>query len=446
MNILQVIESSTGICYLKKASTKGGEYSGACPWCGGTDRFSIHPAQNHYVCRQCKRAGDSIQFLKDHDGKTYIEACVSLGVAPVSPQVRSKANQTPGSHSIEWTPRKIEFPLVTWQEKAQIFLFQKYKFLLSPAGKKYREWLNARGIKNSTIKKARFGYNTQSVSFDRSSWGLPQNEKQIWIPAGLIIPQFYHGKLIRLRIRQEKPTQNQSRFIMVAGSAMGYFDYSAHLDIPIIEQTTTNKPVFITEAELDGWLINQEAGDLVRVYSIGNASARPDIETDKEIKKNPGLLNVDNDEAGHAEIPWWHNQYRGMHLWFSAKKKDPGEDFKAGVPIRQWILEGLKRGNFPIAAPISIPKSKPAPVLLDAVPIKNKPIKPIKKTPSIKPKQTNKICMHGLPCVSAKNGICLRCKQSIRTLERCPRDAWWLWRQGNGVITEIILGPGIKKI
>ncbi len=399
---------------------------------------------------RCKKAGDSIKFLRDHDGKTYFEACESLGISPATPKVRSKANQEPGSHAIKWTPRKINLPSEIWQEKAQALLFQKYKFLLSGAGKKYRDWLNARGINNETIKKARFGYNTQSISFDRASWGLnPEQKKdgqtkQIWIPAGLIIPQFYHGKLIRLRIRQENPV-TQDRFIMAGGSAMGYFDYESHLGLSMMEISTSNKPVFITEAELDGWLVWQEAGDIVNVRAIGNVSARPDIESDQAIKKNPGLLNLDSDDAGKDEIPWWQNQYRGMHLWFSAKKKDPGEDFKVGVSIREWILAGLKRGNFPIVKPAT--KAQAKPILVDTVPAKKQSAKTQPQAPTVQtaPKKINKICMHGLPCVSAKNGICLRLKQNIGELERCPRDSWWLWHHEGGVVSEIILGPGIRK-
>lgn len=37
----------------KVAATHGGEWAGACPFCGGKDRFHIQPAENRWLCRGC---------------------------------------------------------------------------------------------------------------------------------------------------------------------------------------------------------------------------------------------------------------------------------------------------------------------------------------------------------------------------------------------------------
>jgi len=51
----------------KVASTRGGEWHGPCPACGGTDRFHVWPMENDgrgsYWCRGCNRAGDNIKFF-----------------------------------------------------------------------------------------------------------------------------------------------------------------------------------------------------------------------------------------------------------------------------------------------------------------------------------------------------------------------------------------------
>jgi hypothetical protein len=41
----------------KAANTNGGEYSGACPWCGGDDRFRVWPEneRNSHDLRQSRR-------------------------------------------------------------------------------------------------------------------------------------------------------------------------------------------------------------------------------------------------------------------------------------------------------------------------------------------------------------------------------------------------------
>jgi DNA primase len=53
---------------LKKASgTHGGEYQGACPFCGGKDRFRVWPNDTKpgWWCRMCEKGGDAIQYLRE---------------------------------------------------------------------------------------------------------------------------------------------------------------------------------------------------------------------------------------------------------------------------------------------------------------------------------------------------------------------------------------------
>lgn len=62
------------------ASTSGGEYAGACPWCGGKDRFRVWPEQGRWWCRQCGRKGDAIQYLRERSGLSFVEAKRVLGL------------------------------------------------------------------------------------------------------------------------------------------------------------------------------------------------------------------------------------------------------------------------------------------------------------------------------------------------------------------------------
>lgn len=48
LNLLDLIQSD-GFTFKKVASTNSGEYAGACPWCGGRDRFII--------CQRTKAGG-----------------------------------------------------------------------------------------------------------------------------------------------------------------------------------------------------------------------------------------------------------------------------------------------------------------------------------------------------------------------------------------------------
>lgn len=446
MNVLDVIQQ-TGNIYRRKAATLGGEFSGPCPWCQGEDRFSIHPAKNHFVCRRCRKAGDSIEFVKMYYNKSYIEACKFLDIQPTM-KFSSLDLGNPAGNEIKWQPREIVLQSRQWQQKAEAFLFEKFKYLLSPAGKIHRRWLNERGIKNETIKKARFGYNNASISFNNESWGVvcPTGKKSstnaVWLPEGLIIPQFYNGKLIRLRIRQSNP-DSLTRFIVVRGSANGYFDYDKHINRS--GEFKNVWPWIITESDIDGWLLHQECSNFFKIFSIGNSSARPDLETHKFLKSNPGLVNLDNDEAGQTESLWWKKHYSNCKIWYSEKGKDPGEDFRAGINISNWIKKGLAKLGSPLNeknVKKTISENFKNKIINKYKDIQNQKQGIIKKNSQENQLQA-KECLHGNFCVSMKNSICLINKKHAYLQDLCPAGKWYRYKKGD--VTEIILGPGMDR-
>jgi len=66
----------------REATTNGGEYSSACPDCGGDDRFRIWPNEGEngrFWCRQCDRHGDLIDFLQWTRGISFKEAAKIAG-------------------------------------------------------------------------------------------------------------------------------------------------------------------------------------------------------------------------------------------------------------------------------------------------------------------------------------------------------------------------------
>lgn len=82
MNLLDIVGP------LKKVGAN--EHHGACPWCGGKDRFVVWPDQSfqpsiqapigRYFCRQCGRTGDGIDFLRQHVGLSFPDACGRFGI------------------------------------------------------------------------------------------------------------------------------------------------------------------------------------------------------------------------------------------------------------------------------------------------------------------------------------------------------------------------------
>lgn len=446
MNIKDLIEED-GFILQRKSTTMGGEYSGSCPWCSGRDRFSVHPEKDHYVCRSCKKAGDSIQYLKEYRNLTYRQACSVLGVAP---NVRLTAEPL---KSTAWTPRETTTPPPTWQHKAEKLAFAAHKHLLSPAGNIKRQYLHSRGISQKTIKQARIGFMPKTKFYNRTDWGLPQekndkgNDKKIWVPAGFVIPFFDEKKITRIRVRQDKPLDSKKKYIIIAGSETRYMTYPGF---------NPDLPCMIVEAELDGWLIWAEARAAVNPIAVGNSSARPDIKTHKLLDTAAVIkFSLDNDEAGRAEVEWWEKQYPQTEEWFSTAK-DAGDDFKAKINILEWVIGRVA----PINDSYCEPDTTTARESISIQPITTaENIKPRKeaKKPENSPEKINKpdkkkytytsLCRHNEPCIfltrkevevndfTFNRLICtLHKKQNpeipavhFMDIEKCPRN-YWNWK------------------
>jgi len=224
-----------------------------------------------------------------------------------------------------------------------------------------------------------------------------------------------------------------------------------------------NKPYIVVESTLDGILLHQELSDIFKVYSLGSAQARPNKDMHEYIKNHPGIISLDDDMAGHTEEQWWTNQYKTCIPLYLEFGKDPGEAFEAGENIRAWGIDGLNRlkkafpggddkivksdnsktesfknevyqdfdKNKPVSKPISTPILDPVfipdPALIPSIPI-------------------SKVCIHNKFCQSLKSNICLIDNINIYDDDKqCPKEQWSKFVHAGGVVTEIILGVGVRK-
>lgn len=174
-----------GLQAKKVASTHGGEYAGSCPGCGGTDRFRIWPAENDgngaWWCRQCGKAGDGIQFLRDFCGMSFRQACDELDRSYSEidrykkPRPRGGStdrpefNARPSGH-----PQGVDPDL--WRKKAAAFVDECHRRLLHED--KIMVWLGARGIDLEAVRHHQLGWHAGENGKParwrpRRSWGLP---------------------------------------------------------------------------------------------------------------------------------------------------------------------------------------------------------------------------------------------------------------------------------
>lgn len=339
MSLLNLLEND-GNTLKHLAGTNGGEYAGACPWCGGRDRFRVWPEHDggRYWCRQCGKAGDSIQYLRERRGLSFKQACECLGR---DPGARSPGQRPAHSAPAAWTPRDATAPAAAWQARARSFLDQAVSALWSPQGESMREWLRkGKGLHAATIRKAGFGLNLADKCEPRTAWGLEPvlredgTERFQWLPGGLVIPLLTGGNVHRLRVRRTEPGDG-ARYVIVSGSG------AAPLGLGLNDATNI---LLVTESEIDGLLLHQEAGDLAGIVALGSAQAKPDTATHEALKAAAlVLVSLDSDGAG-AKVAWsfWPATYGAkVKRWPCVKGKDPSEARLNGLDLRSWVASGI---------------------------------------------------------------------------------------------------------
>jgi len=314
----------SGFTMKKVATTNGGEYAGGCPWCGGRDRFRVWPEEDggRLWCRGCGKHGDAIQWLRDYRGLSFQEACLELGREPSLKRPRENREDRPKP-----------LPSFKWQERAGAFLNETVESLWKSKGA--LSFLHGRGLRDDTIRAARLGWNPRDRYEERTSWGLePEkdergNVKKLWLPAGLVIPLVLNSIVMRLRIRRP---EGKPRYVIVSGSDMR----------PMIFDRG-QWAVTVVESELDGLLIDQEAGDMAGAVALGSVQAKPDQETDRILKRASSILvSLDFDVAGaRASWGYWLSSYPQARRWPVPYGKDPCEALQKGLNILTWIEAGL---------------------------------------------------------------------------------------------------------
>lgn len=341
----------------KASNTKGGEWQGPCPWCGGKDRFHVWPEQNGgqgtYWCRSCNKGGDAIKFLRDYNGMTFKEACEYLNI-----KMDEKQYKQPDQSPREYQPREPQTPAELWREKAEKFIAWAQEQLQQ--NKNILAWLAARGISADAVEKYCLGWNPGEDSKDiyrqRKDWGLPEIKKEngrmkaLWLPIGLVIPQISSGSVQRVRIRRP---EGEPRYYVLPGSS------SATMIL-----AESREAFVVVESELDA-IACASSSTLAGAIATGSLEGKPDIDAFAVLKNAKQILNAldfgdqgGGKEAAKRALRWWDEHFPKTNIrWPVPQGKDPGEAYKMGTDLEAWIKKGLwpvvlmseKKANQPIS-------------------------------------------------------------------------------------------------
>jgi hypothetical protein len=110
----------------------GGEYVGACPVCGGRDRFSINPKRRIWNCRGCGKGGDVIAFVQHLRGLGFLEAVRDLAGGKAGPVVRAVKPPEPSTQAPSTTT--MPAAIAMWREAVE------------PRGSVVEGYLSSRGL------------------------------------------------------------------------------------------------------------------------------------------------------------------------------------------------------------------------------------------------------------------------------------------------------------
>ena len=322
-DLLALVQQATP---LKRVSAhRGGEYHGACPFCGGKDRFRVQPERDFWACRQCGKSGDHIAFLVETEKLNPAEAY----------QARHSTEPSLPPASAPVLPETAMPPTLTWQTRAWELVVQAQDALWSARGTRALAWLRRRGLTEANISRAGLGYQPADVLENRADWGLPLEtdktgkSKSVWLPRGIVIPWFVGADLWRINIRRP---DGDPKYIGPAG--FGNALYNA-------DQITPKKPVVLVEGELDALSLEQTANDLVIPAATGSVSGARRARWIATLAiASLTLIAFDADQAGDEARQYWlkvlpNGQY-WRPFWGDANAMHQGES------IREWVLAGLK--------------------------------------------------------------------------------------------------------
>jgi DNA primase len=259
-----------------------------------------------WKCFSCGMHGGPVKWLIEKRGLSYPEALKTLGTDSPLPQpvTHYQPSETPPGPIWQGRARDLigysrnqllhEVPLspIAW-DTTDPETGNKITRQLTPL-----EWLINRGLGLDTVRYRGLGWNPRDLYDAPERWGLPHG-KTVWIPRGIVIPCIISERVWYLKIRRP---QGDPKYIHIPGSIKALYNADSLID---------KKVITFTEGEFDAMLLEQEAGDLSGVVTLGAATNPLNVGTWglHLLYSSSRFLAYDADPAGEkgaASLEWLH--------------------------------------------------------------------------------------------------------------------------------------------
>ena len=326
----------------KTGSYNGEEWTGACPICGGTDRFHVWPKKDTFWCRQCDGSGKgAVKFVMWVDGVDYRTACERLGIQHTK---RSNTSNVDLDRAPAFEPSPVK-NLDTdkacfedaWQAKAEAFIGESVDRLLhDPHAQAYLE--AQRHVSRGNWLWASLGFN------DRERWEQWGSVK-VWLPRGIVIPWMVDDVWWRIRFRCLDG--NYQHFTpSIRGKPMKYPQVKGAADaLYFCGRSTLIEPddtVILVEGEFDALAVQSNAAyalndGLKAVATGGTQNARVlRWVASLSIAKVVYLAFDGEDSAGALAAVWWGGQLPNAQRLIPSAH-DVSDMVSAGHDLYDWL-------------------------------------------------------------------------------------------------------------
>jgi phage/plasmid primase-like uncharacterized protein len=292
------------------------ESAGPCPICQGTDRFVVQA--NRWLCRHCTGGQwrDIVYYgalLWDLDTKKdFREICERLN----APQSFSPSLKAAPALPDDGPPPQ------EWQDRAAVVVEKCSKWLWDSQFKHIRDYLSARGLHEETLKRFQIGYNPSNQTIEGH-----------YVAAGILIPHLSGPYLWGVKIRKNSNVPGH-KYTSISGSKQNLFNAGS---------LQGQQTAFVVEGEFDAMLLDQAAGDLAAVITLGSATGTlggrwlPAL-----LPVERFLIATDNDQPGREAKAKWQNLTgaRGQSVDIP-QGKDITEYWQSGGNVRLWAMAQL---------------------------------------------------------------------------------------------------------
>jgi hypothetical protein len=169
IDITQYISLSS----LKKVATsRGGEYKGQCPFCGGDDRFVVWPQENKWSCRNCVDTNltpqDAIDYVRKRDNLSFVEAITKMGLAGNEAQSSKRGYRNMADYAAQHGIDASDLQKFHWVEGHFAFDHDK------------KVWFEQEGGRHALRFKTNGGYRYRFIDGNEPPYGHDTGYERSW--------------------------------------------------------------------------------------------------------------------------------------------------------------------------------------------------------------------------------------------------------------------------